>query len=78
VGDSLGGPISDRPLNPLPNLLPALSSAAEGVNLLPLVHLSSVSAGPTWPSGVEKLEVFLLGGSASGAAASRDGRLERH
>lgn len=78
-GMSFGGPISDRPLNP-PNRLPLLSSLAEGVNLLPLVHLSSVSAGPGCPSGVENPEPFLLDGdgSESTGAAILDGRFERH
>jgi len=80
VGMSFGGPISDRPLNPPPNRLPLPSSLAEGVNLLPLVHLSSVSAGPGCPSGVENPELFLLDGdgSESTGAAILDGRLERH
>jgi len=79
TGGSLGGPISDRPLNPPPSLPPAVSSPVEGVNLLPFVHFSSVSAGPVWPSGVEKPELFLaMGGSGSERGARRDGRLERH
>lgn len=78
VGSSLGGPISDRPLNP-PNLLPVVSSPVEGTNLLPFVHFSSVSAEPIWASGVEKPELFLVvAGSGSGVGARRDGRLERH
>lgn len=79
AGGSLGGPISERPLKLPPNLEPVLSSAAEGVNLLPFDHFASVSAAPA-DSGVEKPEPFRLigGGSESGGAASRDGRLERH
>lgn len=78
AGGSLGGAISDLPLNPPPNLLPALSSFADGVNLLPFDHFSSVSAIPTWPSGVENPVPFLLGGSESGDAGARAGRLDRH
>src|SRR5258708_2635761 len=74
---SLGGPISDRPLNP-PNLPLAVSSLDEGANLLPLVHFSSVSAEPVWLSGVEKPELFLLAIGPSGSGARRDGRFERH
>jgi len=77
---SLAGAISDLLLNPLPNLLPALSSLVDGVNLLPLDHFSSVSAIPTCPSGVANPGPLLLavGGSKSGPVDDRNGRLDRH
>ena len=45
LGVSFGGPISGRPRT-LPNRLPG-SEGGAGLNLLPIVQVSSVSAGPT-------------------------------
>lgn len=69
-----GGPMSPRPLN-VPNLRPEPSSSL-GLNLLPIAHVSSLSAAPTLSEA--KVEVLRLGvPSDSGGGAGRLGRLER-
>jgi hypothetical protein len=76
---SLGAPISPRPLND-PNLDVLLSSKvllAEGLNLPPMVHTSSLSAALGCPSGVEKPEPRRLNEGSSGSAGMGPrGRLE--
>ena len=69
---ALGGPMSPRPLN-VPNLRPGPSSSL-GLNLLPIVHVSSLSAAPAF-SNAEFLR--LEEASGSGGGGGRDGRLER-
>jgi hypothetical protein len=69
---ALGGPMSPRPLN-VPNLRPDPSSSL-GLNLLPMVHVPSLSAAPKLS---ENPEFLRLEASASGGGAARDGRLER-
>lgn len=78
---SFGGGISLRP-RMLPNRLPEppSSAAAVGLNLLPIAHTSSRSAGLAWPSGVEKPEPFRLNDEVSvvsRGAARAAGRLDR-
>ena len=76
AGDSgaLGGPMSPRPLY-VPALRPVPSSSL-GLNLLPIVHVSSLSAAPTLSEA--KVEVLRLGApSGSGGGAGRLGRVER-
>ncbi len=68
-----GGPMSPRPLEP--NLRPELSSSL-GLNLPPIVQVSSLSAAPT-PSEPVKAEFLRLGASGSSGGAVREGRLER-
>jgi len=66
--------MSPRPLN-VPVLRPVPSSSL-GLNLLPIVHVSSLSAAPTLSEA--KVEVLRLGApSDSGGGAGRLGRLER-
>ena len=68
-----GGPMSPRPLNE-PNLRPGPSSSL-GLNLPPIVQVSSLSAAP---SGALKDEALRLGAASdSGGGGGRDGRLER-
>lgn len=75
---SLGGPISPRPRR-LPNLLPGAppSEGPLGLNLLPMVQFSSLSAAPgATPSRLPKPEPRRFGISLSGGGALR-GLLER-
>jgi hypothetical protein len=58
----------------LPNLLGTGSSGAEGLNLLPMVQCSSLSAAPAWPSEMEKPEPFRRADGASGSATFDSGR----
>jgi hypothetical protein len=69
-----GGPMSPRPLCE-PNLRPGPSSSL-GLNLPPIVQVSSLSAAPP-ASEPAKAELLRLGASDSGAGAGREGRLER-
>lgn len=67
-----GGPMSPRPLFEL-NLRPGPSSSL-GLNLLPIVQVSSLSAAPV--SEPAKPEFLRLATSDS-AGGGREGRLER-
>lgn len=58
-----------------PNLLGSSSEGA-GLNLLPMVQTSSLSAGPGCVSVGNRLEPLRLKGGASGSL-TRSGRLER-
>ena len=66
-----GGGISPRALNE-PNLRPVPSSSL-GLNLLPIVHVSSLSAALS----EAKFDEFLRLPSGSGGGGGRVGRLER-
>jgi hypothetical protein len=66
--------MSPRPLFE-PNLRPGPSSSL-GLNLPPMVQVSSLSAAPP-PSEPTKAEFLRLGASDSGARGGREGRLER-
>ena len=73
-GDTLdGGPMSPRPL--APNLRPAPSSSL-GLNLPPIVQVSSLSAAPPLSDPTKPEFLRLIGVSDSGGGA-RVGRLER-
>ncbi len=69
-----GGPMSPRPLYE-PGLRPGPSSSL-GLNLPPIVQVSSLSAAPA-PSEPTKADVLRLEASDSGAVEGREGRLER-
>lgn len=75
TADSLGGPMSPFALWDV-NLLGSSSfdPLGVGLNLLPMVQTSSLSAGPVWISGVKRAEPLRL---KDGASDSRGGRLER-
>lgn len=71
---SLGGPMS--PLGrELPNRLPGPSGAAFGLNLLPIVHVSSVSAGPGAPPSL--MPEPRRGAGPESESNVREGRDER-
>lgn len=58
----------------LPNLPCTDSSGAVGLNLLPMVQCSSLSAAPVWPSVMEKPEPLRRADGASGSATFDSGR----
>jgi hypothetical protein len=72
---ALGGPMSPRPLN-VPNLRPGPSSSL-GLNLLPIVHVSSLSAAPAFSEAKNAEFLRLEAASGSGGGGGRVGRLER-
>jgi hypothetical protein len=69
-----GGPMSPRPLYE-PNLRPGPSSSL-GLNLPPIVQVSSLSAAPPLSEPKPEFLRFAVA-SASGEATGREGRLER-